>query len=182
MDRPDGVLASQLTSEPTWAGISGAIGGCLTILSCISFWLCVGAFAIGSISRIDTQGSSTPLVPAAAYAFWGLCALTLLTAVLGGAGLGLRAFGYKELSTMEALRVTFVSALLPFRYVIGVLQSLAFLAGCGLLIYPLVSITWPIIAFVALSVAQVILLIALRLLGGPEALQAIDQSDLDYGL
>lgn len=181
MDRPDGVVASQVASEPTWAGISGAIGGCFTILSCISFWLCLGAFAVGSISRIDEQGSSTPVVPTAAYAFWVLCALTLLTAVLGGAGLGLRAFGYKEVSTMEALRVTFVSALLPFRYIIGILQSLAFLAGCGLLIYPVVSIAWPIVAFVALSVAQVILLVVLRLLGDSEALQTIEQSDLDYG-
>jgi len=82
---------------------------------------------------------------------------------------------------MEALRVTFVSALLPFRYIIGILQSLAFLAGCGLLIYPVVSIAWPIVAFVALSVAQVILLVVLRLLGGSEALQTIEQSDLDYG-
>lgn len=172
----------RVSAEPGWAGISGAIGGCLTVVSCLSFWLCLGAFALGSLVSIEQYGSSTPVVPAAVYAFYGLCPLTLLTAILGGALLGVRAFGYKELSTMDALRATFVSALLPLRYVIGILQSLVLLAGCGVLLYPIVSLTWPIVAFVALSVAQVTLLVVARLLGGPGTVEAITNTEHEYGL
>jgi len=155
-------------SPPSWAGCSGAIGGCLTVVSCISFALCLGANYLQSLYTIDDLGVPSRAFPQALPITWALCALTLLAAVLGGAALGLRVFAYKEMSAVQALRVTFASSLLPIRYIVGVLQFLASLFFCYLLLAAphLETIVWPIGAFIVLTVLQIALWLTTAVLGG----------------
>jgi hypothetical protein len=169
--------SSAQAAESGWMGLSGAIGGCLTVIGALSFFLCLGAFALGSLVRFDELGNQVPVVPYAIPAFYALACITVLSAILGGTALGIRAFGQKGVSTSEALRATFVSALLPLRYVIGALQSIAGLSIFLVLFLSGISVWWPIGALVVLSIIQGILLLTIRLLGGPGTVGAIIESE-----
>lgn len=164
-------------SGSSWMGLSGAVGGCLLVLSTLSFFLCIAAFALGSLVRFDEYGNEIAVLPPAVAAAYVLAFVTLLAAIAGGTALAVRAFGHKGVSTSQALQATFVGAFLPLRYIIGALQGLVALSICVVLFWPLVSIWWPIGALLGLSIVQGVLLLTIRLLSGPGIARAIIESE-----
>ena len=170
------------SSEPAWVGLCGATGGCLIVLSSLSFFLCLAAFGLGSIVRYDEGMTPIPLFPYAIPAFYALAVTAILTAIMGGTALGVRAFSQKSASTLEALRATFTSALLPLRYVIGALQAVAGIAIFLLLFFPVVGVGWAVGALVVLSLLQGLLLIVIRVLRGPGTLHALSRSEGSGGV
>ena len=170
------------TVEPHWARASGSVGGCLLLTSSISGSLCMVAWLLASIVRLDQAGNQVAVIPEAVPALYLLAGAAILAGVLGGAALGVKAFGMKGVSRVEALKFTFASALLPLRYVIGAFQGMIALAACLLLLFPWGSVWWAVGVFVVLSVLQGLISLAIRLLGGPGAMTDVAQAEQESHL
>jgi len=167
---------SNSTTDTGWPGAVGALGGCLAVATPVLLCLCLGAYAASTLFTVD-EGQARPLFPAAPLAFLVLALLTVGAAASAGLALGIRAFADRALSTSEALRITFVSTLLPLRYVVGGLQVLAMLALCPLLLIVPSYAPWALAGLIVTSVFQGLLLLAVRLVGGRGVVTAIVESE-----